>query len=146
MSKTKSPSEVTLRSAEWAIITQIDGHKSIHEISRALAMTMDEAMDLFNGLYQKGLIDIISTEKIKETLIPVDFFDRLQTELTKIIGPVAPFVIDDVLWNMNCKKDAVPVDRLPELIETISEEIPDEKKKLTFQQQMLVIMEEYNKK
>ncbi len=146
LSKTKSPTEVTLRSSEWAIITQIDGQKSILEIAQVLAMTLDEAFDLFNGLYQKGLIDIVSTQKIKETCVPEEFFDRLQTELTQIIGPVAPFVIEDVLWNMDSKKEALPITRLPELIETISEEIPDDKKKLVFQQQMLTLMKEYKQK
>ncbi|HGY56429.1 MAG TPA: hypothetical protein ENK44_12035 [Caldithrix abyssi] len=137
LSSTKSPSEVTLRSAEWAIITQIDGHKSIGDVAEILALSTDEAINLFNGLFQKGLIEILSVAKEEKKQVPLSFFEKLSEELTKIIGPVAPYLIEDTLWDMEIKKEECDVRKIPEMIEAISEEIPDELKRVQFQKVML---------
>jgi len=137
LSTSKSPTEVTLRSAEWAVITQIDGHKTIKEIAEILALSLDEAFNLFNGLYEKELIRIISTDRIKEEFVNDDFFETLEKQLTAVIGPVAPIVLEDTLWAMDTTQDRFSIDRIPELIENLSDEITDEDKKVEFQKLML---------
>ncbi len=142
LSRDNSPSDVTLRSAEWAVITQLDGHKTIEEIADSLAFSLDEAILLFSGLYSKGLVDFVSADKVKQSLVPIDFFKKVENELVRIIGPVANFVIDDVLWAMDEKKETFQTDKIAELIEAITEEIPDDTKKLAFQKQMLDLIKE----
>ncbi len=146
LSRENSPSDVTLRSAEWAVITQLDGHKTIEEIAETLAFSLEEAIDIFGGLFSKGLVDFVSAEKVKQSLVPIDFFKRVENELVRIIGPVANFVIDDVLWAMNEKKEMFRTDKIAELIEAITEEIPDDTKKLVFQKQMLDLIKEVDHK
>jgi len=142
LSQDKSPAEVTLRSTDWAVITQIDGHKTVKEIAGILAFSMEEAVARFTWLYDKGLLRFISADNEQEKLLPADFFIRLESELTKIIGPVAPFVIDDVLWTLDEKKDEFKSTKVAGLIESLTEEIPDEQKKLIFQQNMLELLKE----
>ena len=137
LSKTKSPSEVALRSAEWAVITQIDGHKTVRDISDLLSLGKDEAAGLFNGLLEKELIELKSMDEAKINYVPVEFFNSLETELTKIIGPVAPLILEDTLMEMETSKDHYLPERVPELIEMVSEEIVDNQKKVKFQQVML---------
>lgn len=133
----KNPSEVTLRSSEWAIITQIDGMRSISEIALILSMSDDEVLTLFYGLFEKGLIELKTSEKPVERLVDEKFFESVRSELIRIIGPVAPFLIDDVLWELGLKKNNYPLLRIPEFIEKVSDEIQDESKKLQFQKIML---------
>jgi len=133
----KNPSEVTLRSSEWAIITQIDGSRSVTEIAAILSMSNDEALTLFYGLFEKGLIELRAGEKPAESLADEKFFESVRTELIRIVGPVAPFLIDDVLWELGLKKNSFPLLRIPEFIEKVSDEIQDEMKKLQFQKIML---------
>lgn len=140
LSQDKSPAEVTLRSTDWAVITQIDGHKTVKEIAKILAFSMEEAIARFAWLYDKGLLRFISTDKGHEKLLPADFFKTLESELIKIIGPVAPFVIDDVLWTLDEKKEEFKLGKIAGLIESLTEEIPDEQKKLIFQQNMLELL------
>ena len=137
LSKSKSPSEETLRSAEWAVITQVDGHKTVRDISDLLSLGQDEAAGLFNGLLQKELIELQSMEEEITEYVPVEFFNSLEAELTKIIGPVAPLILDDTFMEMNTNKDHYLPERIPELIEMLSEEIVDNQKKVKFQQIML---------
>lgn len=144
LSKDKSPAEVTLRSADWAVITQIDGQKSVAAIAEILALSVEEAVAQFASLQDKGLITFLSVDKSPEILVPESFFVTLETELTKLIGPVAPLVIEDVFWSMEVDKEVLQVNRTAELIEAISDEISDEKKKLIFQQKMLLLIKEMN--
>ena len=137
LSKTKSPSDVTLRSAEWAVITQVDGRKTIKEVAEILALNLEEAFDLFNSLYQKELISIVSTERVRENFVSEKFFEILQKEMTVIIGPVAPYVLEDTLWSMEADKEHFNMEKVPELIENLSDEITDNDKKVKFQQVML---------
>lgn len=142
IAKDKSPSDVSLRSAEWAVITQVDGSKTIGEIALALAMNLEEAIDTFSGLVEKGLITFLSTEDPQESYLPPLFFENLETQLMKIIGPVAPFILEDTLWSMDLKKEKFKAEKLAELIEAISDEIMDDSKKIDFQQVMLELMKE----
>lgn len=137
LSKSKSPSEVTLRSAEWAVITQIDGHKTVRDISELLSLGRDEATALFNGLVEKELIELQSTEEEKPNYVPAEFFKMLETELTKVIGPVAPLILEDTIMEMDTSKEHYLPERIPELIEMVSDEIVDNQKKVKFQQIML---------
>lgn len=137
LSKTKSPSDVTLRSAEWAVITQVDGRKTVKEIAEILALNLDEAFDLFNNLYHKELISVVSTERVSENFVSEKFFEILQKEMTAIIGPVAPYVLEDTLWAMEASKERFKMEKVAELIENLSDEITDSAKKVKFQQVML---------
>ena len=137
LSKSKSPSEVTLRSAEWAVITQIDGHKTVRDISELLSLDSGEAAGLFNDLLQKELIELQSVDEEKVNYVPTEFFKSLEAELVKIIGPVAPLIIEDTFMEMDTSKDHYLPERIPELIEMLSEEIVDDQKKVKFQQIML---------
>lgn len=144
LSKDKSPAEVTLRSADWAIITQIDGQKSVGAIADILALTIDDAVAQFAALKNKGLITFLAVDKTPEVLVPESFFITLEAELTRLLGPVAPLVIEDVMWSMEADEEKLQLNRAAELIEAISDEIADEKKKLIFQQKMLLLIKEMN--
>ena len=144
LSGKKSPSDVTLRSAEWAVLTQIDGNKSVAEIAQILSLTSDEAVSLFNSLYEKELIEVSSTQKPKVNYLSTDFFETLENELTKIIGPVAPLLLEEALWDIKASKEKFAKDKLPGLVEHISDEITDELKKVKFQQVMLKYLKEIN--
>lgn len=146
LSQDKSPAEVTLRSADWAVVTQVDGHKTVGDIASALAFSIEEAITRFTWLYDKGLLKYMATTSTETELLPESFFETLQTELTKIIGPVAPLVIEEVLWGMDAKRNSFSADATAALIESVTEEIPDDNKKLLFQQNMLAILKDLDTK
>ena len=133
----KSPSDITLRSTEWAVITQLDDKKTVKDIAKILAMTKSEAIELFKGLEDKGLIEVIASRQPMKKIVPISFFNILEEELLKIIGPVAPFLIQDALFDVGTKKNDFTVAKVAELIEVISDEISDEQKNVLFQKVML---------
>jgi hypothetical protein len=71
------------------------------------------------------------------------FFKKLEEVLVKIIGPVAEYVINDVLWELNEIREKFLIDTIPLLIESISREILDDKKRVHFQKEMLDLIKGY---
>jgi hypothetical protein len=134
----KPPSDIVLKSTEWAVITQLSDKKTVSDIAKILALTVEEAVALFSGLENKGLIKVISTRKPVKKIVSAPFFKRLENELLKIVGPVAPFLIEDALLEVGSGKNDFESEKIAELIEIISDEIADEEKKVEFQGVMLI--------
>jgi hypothetical protein len=142
LAKDKSPTDVKLKSSEWAIITQVDGEKTVKEIAETLALKDEEAFALFEGLIEKGLIGLYGDSNPEEQFVSDKFFEVLKKEFIDVVGPVAPFIISDVFLENELKKDKLKQEMIPELIELLSDEITDEKKKVKFQQKMLNYLKE----
>ncbi len=133
----KSASGLNLRSSEWAVFTQVDGKKSLQEIADTLAMTLDDVSKIVVRLFENELIDIFAPRKREEKFAGEDFFINLEKTLTAIVGPVAPYVIEDMLTDLDYNRNRLPAKDVAELVENISEEISDEEKKIEFLSQML---------
>jgi len=131
------PTEVQLKSSEWAIITQIDGERTVQKINDILGLEELEGLTLFYGLYKKTLIQLKEVQSPDKIFASKIFFEQLETTLIQTIGPVANYLIEDVLWDLNEKREKFFKDKIPLLIESISQEINDEHKSVQFQQEML---------
>jgi hypothetical protein len=130
-------SEIQLKSTEWAIITQVDGERTYRDICHNLSLNNEEGRTLFYNLYRKGLISVKDIREPKNEYVSPGFFTSLEETLVRVIGPIATYVIDDVLSERNEKKEEFPKDSALSLIESISLEIIDEVKRVQFQQEML---------
>ena len=71
-----------------------------------------------------------------------EFFADLERILTEYIGPVAPFVIDEMLVELNEDRSGFSSERIPLLAEMISRTIDDDTKRIKFQ---AVILEQLAK-
>ena len=139
----KPTSEIKLKSFEWQIILQIDGNKKVREIVESLNTDAGEVIDNIGNLIQKGLVLVeIRSEIDKQSYVNSEFFQMVERTLVHFIGPVAPYVISDVVTELEVDKDRFDKANVPMLIESISQEIPDETKRVRFQKEML----EYIKK
>jgi len=128
---------------EWAIITQIDGEHTVQQIAQKLTFSDAEAIMIFNSLLSKGLIEIIAIKQPELKTVPPAFFTQLEKILIRFIGPVAVYVINDTLLELNARREKFPKNLAPELIELLSDEISDDNKKIQFQKQMLELLKRY---
>ena len=139
----KPTSEVKLKSAEWQIILQINGKKTIQEIIDTLEGGEQEILPHLFELYQKKLIIPETVPALtKQDYVPADFFKKIENILVGYIGPVAPFVINDVLLELNIDANEFLTENVPLLIESISQEILDDSKRVKFQKEMLDYIKE----
>lgn len=137
------PTESSLSSSEWQVITQIDGKKTLQNIIDSLNINNNQSLKIFEKLYEKKLIEIVEENQTQKEFADENFFKKLEEVLVKIIGPVAVYVINDVLWELNEIRDKFLVDKIPLLIESISREILDDKKRVNFQKEMLDLIKGY---
>jgi hypothetical protein len=133
----QSVTDAQLKSSEWAIVTQIDGDQTVQQIIDKLDLDEFECLSTLYSLFQKKLIQIQKIQTEDQIYVSSGFFEKLESSLVKIIGPVANYLIDDVMWELSEDRDKFVKDKVPMLIEAISQEINDEHKSVQFQQQML---------
>ena len=137
------PTESSLSSAEWQVITQVDGKKSLQNIIDRLSIVKDHSLEIFFNLYEKQLIEIVEEYQSLEEFAGEDFFLKLEEVLVKIIGPVAVYVINDVLWELNETREKLLIENIPLLTESVGKEILDDKKRMNFQKEMLDLIKGY---
>jgi len=73
------------------------------------------------------------------------FFDIMEEEFTKKIGPMAKFIIDDYIDEMGENRDAFPPSRVNDLITKISTEIDKRTERGKFKQKMKAAFEKSSK-
>lgn len=133
----QAAADAQLKSSEWAIVTQIDGNQTVQKIMENLSLEEDECLAILYSLFQKKLIQIKKIQTEDQIFVSEDFFQKIEDSLVTIIGPVANYLIADVMWELNENREKFDKDKVPMLIEAISQEIKDEHKSVQFQQQML---------
>ena len=129
--------DAQLKSSEWAIVTQIDSIQTVQQIIDKLDFDEFECLSILYSLFQRKLIQIQKIQTEDQIYVSSHFFEKLENALVTIIGPVANYLIDDVMWELSEDKDRFLKDKVPMLIEAISKEINDEHKSVQFQRQML---------
>lgn len=137
------PTESSLSSAEWQVITKVDGKKNLQNIIDTQNLDEDQGLQIFYKLHQKDLIQIVEDQQNKVEVAGENFFSKLEEVLVKIIGPVAVYVINDILWELNESREKFIKDKIPFLIESISGEILDDNKRMQFQKEMLDLIKNY---
>jgi chromosome segregation ATPase len=75
------------------------------------------------------------TDTAKET-VPQEFFDRVTSELTHVIGPMASVIIHDHVKAFGESMEKFPQTRVTELLQILSEEIPDQNRKDGFRERL----------
>ncbi len=138
LSTTAPPGEVSLKPESWRILAQVNGERTIAEIAQAIGMDEAAATQVALSLYQAGVLEI-SQGKVAPTRATVDgsFFDQVTQRLAVAMGPLAEIVIDEEIENLGESRKEFPRERIPDLVERVSQAILDDAKRIRFQQAML---------
>jgi len=68
--------------------------------------------------------------------------DRIQVELTQVMGPLAPLILKEKAAEFGMSMDNLSAEKMPELVEEASFEIQSHRKKVQFQRAALKILRE----
>lgn len=122
-----NPESVSLTGEQWNVSALCNGTKTVSEIGEALKWDEFKTSKTIFQLVQLGLLERAEDRKpIKRKLISNGFFHTVETELKKVIGPMAPFVISDKLSDMGATKDSFAQEQVSAFVQTLSEEISDD--------------------
>lgn len=129
----KDGKEKTITPEQWNVIAMANGAKTITEIAKSLEWDEYKVLRIVYQLVQVGLLERIEDrDSKKKKKVGDQFFNILDMELRRIMGPVAPFIIDDKLMEFGENKETFPEERCLLFIEALSEEIPNPVKRNEF--------------
>jgi hypothetical protein len=138
LSSKRAPDEVNLKHDSWSVLSQIDGKKTVADISNELKMGEYETARNLYSLFSSGLIEVATAPQRKaKKIVDGGFFELVEKELSEIIGPVAPVILDEEIKDMGEEKSSFPVERVSLLVEKVSREIADDTQRIAFQKTTL---------
>jgi DNA-binding MarR family transcriptional regulator len=128
----------SVKGDHWNVLALADGNRSVLEIARTLGWDEFKTSKVICQLIQEGLLEKgRGKDAPSKKFLEEDFFQMVQNELRKILGPVAPFIIDDQLIEFGKAKNYFPQNQALSFIEALSEDIPNDQKKKEFKRAMM---------
>ena len=131
LSLQKGQENKNINAAQWNVLALCDGTKTLSEISQTLNWDEFKTSKTILQLVQLGLLEKAGEHKpAKKKPVSENFLVMTEAELKKVIGPMAPLIIDDKLSELGETKDSLGQDQAATFIERLSEDVsPDSKKK-----------------
>ncbi len=131
------PDSRSVQANQWKILALCNGTRSVTDIAETLNWQIFETSQMLCSMVQDGLLEKSGEKKtgpavnVRNT-ISSTFFQTIENELRKIMGPIAPIVIEDALTYLGESPDDFPEDKLSALMQTVSQEILDVSKRTQF--------------
>jgi hypothetical protein len=133
LSLQKNPEDRNVNADQWSVLALSNGTKTVSEIAKTLQWDEYKTSKTIYQLVQTGLLEKAGGLKPPEKIMAEeDFFQIVEIELKKVMGPVASFILDDKLLEFKEAKDTFPKDQLLPFVEALAEEIPNPFKKNVF--------------
>jgi len=131
------PDNRNVQANQWKILALCNGMRSVSDIAETLNWQLFETSQTLYGMVQDGLLEKTAEKKVEQAVhvrrtVNGNFFPIIENELRKMMGPIAPIIIDDKLAEFGESRDAFPEDRLPPFVQAIGEEISDTSKRALF--------------
>lgn len=133
----KSPDQISLTSDMLKVLAAIDGKKDMAEVAYETGIKAGQLRQTLAKLYQLGLI-----EKVERKIVYLNknFYNIMRKNLTYALGPVADFVLEDILSEMALSPEKIPAHRASDLIGRAAGEITDPGLKKEFETSMLKLI------
>src|SRR5712692_4426963 len=137
-----TPADLRLSDLETALLHEINGHRTVLDVAEQLHTNELEVSRAVRKLFLLGLIEVTRSldDPDLDTTLDISVFDVIQFELTKVLGPIAPVILDEQIERMGESRHYFPKARLAELAELLSREIPGNTKQVRFQQVMVQLL------
>jgi hypothetical protein len=133
---------ITLTPSEWNVIAMLYHYPDLDELKSKYNINTDQLNAILEKLQAKKVIQ--NTHKpLSSAEIPSSFWDRLEKELSRSIGPVAPLVLDDKIEEFNRSRDTFSHKMLYSLVEKLATEISSHDGKQQFLKIMLTLIKQY---
>jgi len=133
LSLQKNQEDKSINADQWNALALCNGTKTVAEISEFLLWDEFKTSKIIFQLVQLALLEKVDDQKpVKKKPVSEDFFPRVEMELKKVIGPLAPFIISDKLNDLNGTKDTLGQDQALSFVEKLGEEISNDSKKREF--------------
>ncbi len=141
ISPSGSTSTVSLKPLEWQVLAQVNGERSVVEIGEILNLPEFEVAKIVYSLTTAGLLHEVADAKSSfRNIVDETFFETLSVSFTEVMGPMGPVIIEDEIKLLGEDRNAFPQDKASELVERVSLEISDSKKRAQFLKEMVSLL------
>ena len=138
MSLQNNPEDKNIKAEHWNVLALANGIRTVGEIAESLGWDEFKASKAVFQLIQAGLLEKAEGQRAAPKKgIGESFFATLEFELKKVMGPVAPFIIEDKLSEFQETKDSFPQDLAESFLQSLAGEIPYEQKRKEFTKVMI---------
>ncbi len=138
LSLLKSPENKNINADQWNVLALCSGAKTVSEIAATLNWDEFRTSKTIFQLAQLGLLEKAGEQKLtKKKTVSENFIMTVETELRKLIGPMAPIIIDDKLSELGVTKDSLGQDEALPFIEKLAEDVSRDSKKKEFLRVMM---------
>ena len=116
------------------VLSALNGADPLGIIAEKLNIEMNTLQSTISQLSDLQLVKPVSGQA---TYLGSDFFKLLENRFTYAVGPMAEFIIDDVIDAMGLEKSRIPAFRALELVENLAIECGHEEMREWFKQEMM---------
>ena len=121
---------------QWGVLALCNGRRNVSEIAGRLGRTVFDVSGTLYALVVRGLVEKTEAADIPQTglrtTIDEAFFEAAETELKKVVGPIARIILNDTLAAFEESREAFPKDRVKSFISTVCDQITEEPKREKF--------------
>lgn len=129
--------EICLDADMIRLLISIDESKKLEQVADEVGMDPATLNSTLSKLMELNLIEPVRKEV---PYLAKKFLDALKTVLSRAVGPMAEFLINDVADDMGLSLEKIPKSQAAELISALSLEIPDDGGRMQFKKAMLELI------
>jgi hypothetical protein len=132
----------TILNKHWGVLALCNGMRSVSDAASMLGRSVFEVSESIYEMVGKGVLEKVEVAEVPKAwlkgYIDEAFFVTAETELKKVMGPIARIIVSDTLAAFEESRDAFPKSRAESFIGTICDQIVDEEKREKFGKAMYV--------
>jgi DNA-binding MarR family transcriptional regulator len=127
----------SIHADQWKVLALCNGSKRVSEIADTLRWDIFKTSKIIFQMVQDGLLErtgeLLEEQKpLQKKNVNGSFFPHIENELKRLMGPIAPIIIDDIVTDIGESKESFPQELVDKLLEAIVAEIPDIAKRAEF--------------
>jgi len=133
LSVQSSSGDKNIKADQWNVLALTNGVRTVSETANALGWDEFRTLKTIYQLVQAGLLEKGEGQRPSgRKNVGADFFPTIEKELKTVMGPVAPFIIEDKLVELGEIREFFPEEEARHFIESLSQEIHHETKRKGF--------------
>ena len=121
---------------QWGVLALCNGRRNVSEMAGRLGRTVFDVSGTLYALVERGWVEKTAAADIPpagpRTTVDEAFFEAAETELKKVMGPIARIILNDTLAAFEESREAFPKDRVKSFISTVCDQIAEEPKREKF--------------
>jgi len=133
----------TILAKQWGVLALCNGTRSVSDVAGLLGRSVFEVSETICQMVGMGVLrkeDVAETPEARmKGTVDETFFVDVETELKKLVGPIARVIMNDTLEAFEESRDAFPRDRAMSFIGTVSDQIVEEQKRDQFDRAMFLV-------